>query len=111
QLTEKNYDYWALGHIHKRTVLQETPPIIYPGNVQGRHRKELGEKGCVLVTLASGTATHQFYPLATIEFAERTVNLNRFSTIDQLEQHCSELLDQFNQEKLLLTLKFETTEA
>ena len=33
---EKDFDYWALGHIHKRTILSENPPIIYPGNIQGQ---------------------------------------------------------------------------
>ena len=45
-LYEKQFDYWALGHIHKRTILSEDPPIIYPGNIQGRNKKEIGVKGC-----------------------------------------------------------------
>ncbi|HCF53736.1 MAG TPA: DNA repair exonuclease, partial [Bacillus sp. (in: Bacteria)] len=45
ELKEKQFDYWALGHIHKREILSEEPYIIYPGNIQGRHRKETGEKG------------------------------------------------------------------
>ncbi len=38
-LTEKAFDYWALGHIHQRQILKEDPYIIYPGNLQGRSRK------------------------------------------------------------------------
>ncbi|WP_431285647.1 metallophosphoesterase family protein [Humitalea sp. 24SJ18S-53] len=47
----KNYDYWALGHIHARQVLSEQPWIVFPGNLQGRHAKETGPKGCTLVTV------------------------------------------------------------
>ena len=47
----KGYDYWALGHIHARQVLSERPWIIFPGNLQGRHAKETGAKGCTLVTV------------------------------------------------------------
>jgi exonuclease SbcD len=46
----KGYDYWALGHIHSRRILSERPWIIFPGNLQGRHARETGPKGCTLVT-------------------------------------------------------------
>ena len=42
----KGYDYWALGHIHARRVLRERPWVVFPGNLQGRHPKETGAKGC-----------------------------------------------------------------
>ncbi len=48
-LRTRGYAYWALGHIHKAAVLHEDPWIVYPGNLQGRHAKETGPKGCVLV--------------------------------------------------------------
>lgn len=50
-LTLKGYDYWALGHIHDRRVLAERPWVVFPGNLQGRHSKEAGPKGCTLVTV------------------------------------------------------------
>ena len=48
-LTTRGYAYWALGHIHKGSVLAREPWVVYPGNTQGRHAKETGPKGCVLV--------------------------------------------------------------
>ncbi|MBN8903051.1 MAG: DNA repair exonuclease, partial [Rhodospirillales bacterium] len=53
-LALKGYDYWALGHIHERRVLQERPWIVFPGNLQGRHVQETGAKGCTLVTVEDG---------------------------------------------------------
>ncbi len=53
-LTTKGYDYWALGHIHKGSVLSREPWIVYPGNLQGRDARETGPKGCVLATVADG---------------------------------------------------------
>ena len=47
----KGYDYWALGHIHARRVLAERPWVVFPGNLQGRHPKETGAKGCTIVTV------------------------------------------------------------
>lgn len=60
ELVEKGYDYWALGHIHKRQILHEEPPIIYPGNIQGRHRKESGDKGFYDVTLSKEHVEYTF---------------------------------------------------
>ena len=56
-LSLKNYDYWALGHIHARRILSERPWIVFPGNIQGRHPKEAGAKGCTLVTVEDGAVT------------------------------------------------------
>ncbi|HEV7264827.1 MAG TPA: DNA repair exonuclease [Falsiroseomonas sp.] len=54
RLRLKGYDYWALGHIHIRRVLHERPWIVFPGNLQGRHVRETGAKGCSLVTVEGG---------------------------------------------------------
>jgi DNA repair exonuclease SbcCD nuclease subunit len=51
-LRARGYDYWALGHIHQRQTLQIQPHIVFPGNVQGRHIRETGPKGCYLVTVS-----------------------------------------------------------
>ncbi|MBF0231923.1 MAG: DNA repair exonuclease [Desulfamplus sp.] len=50
-LKSKGYDYWALGHIHKREIVSEDPWIVFPGNIQGRHIKETGSKGATVVTV------------------------------------------------------------
>lgn len=54
----KNYDYFALGHIHQREIVREAHPrIVFPGNLQGRHVNETGSKGCELVTVEGGSIT------------------------------------------------------
>ena len=50
-LRSKGYKYWALGHVHQREVVSQDPWIIFPGNIQGRHIRETGSKGCTLVTV------------------------------------------------------------
>jgi exonuclease SbcD len=57
ELKSKGYDYWALGHVHKREVVSEDPKVIFPGNIQGRHIKETGSKGATLVTVEDGRIT------------------------------------------------------
>ncbi len=50
ELSAKGYDYWALGHVHEHAVLQKDPWVVFPGNLQGRHIRETGPRGAVLVT-------------------------------------------------------------
>jgi DNA repair exonuclease SbcCD nuclease subunit len=53
-LLSKEYDYWALGHVHKREIRHHNPYVVFPGNLQGRKIKEEGAKGCELVTVLDG---------------------------------------------------------
>ena len=53
-LRSKGYQYWALGHVHNREEVSQNPWIVFPGNIQGRHIRELGPKGCTLVTVENG---------------------------------------------------------
>ena len=64
-LRSKQYNYWALGHIHQPEVLREADPlIVFPGNLQGRHIRETGPRGCSLVTVDShGNIKTRFQPL------------------------------------------------
>ena len=48
-LLSRNYDYWALGHIHARAVLKDKPAIVYPGCPQARRRRETGVMSVTLV--------------------------------------------------------------
>ncbi|MEG0381376.1 MAG: DNA repair exonuclease, partial [Kurthia sp.] len=68
QLLQKNYDYWALGHIHKRQILHEAPPVVYAGNIQGRHRNEAGVKGFYDVHLEDGEAKLDFIRTSQVQF-------------------------------------------
>ncbi|WP_040204439.1 metallophosphoesterase family protein [Neobacillus jeddahensis] len=88
-LQEKDFDYWALGHIHKRAILTENPPIIYPGNLQGRNKKETGKKGFNLVDLTEVDAKLEFIESADIIWTEAVIdaaNANSFHDILHLCQ-------------------------
>lgn len=50
ELNAKGYDYWALGHVHEHAILQKSPWVVFPGNLQGRHIRETGARGAMLVT-------------------------------------------------------------
>jgi DNA repair exonuclease SbcCD nuclease subunit len=53
-LVDKGYDYWALGHVHQAEVLHRDPWVVFPGNLQGRHARETGAKGAVVVDIEAG---------------------------------------------------------
>ena len=67
----KGYVYWALGHIHARQTHGDDPPVVYPGNLQGRHFHETGAKGALLVSIpADGEPQVEFRALAPIRWEE-----------------------------------------
>lgn len=74
-LANKGYDYWALGHVHKREILRQEPWIVFPGNIQGRHIRETGAKGCTLVTVDNGRVLRvEHRDLDVLRWARCTVN-------------------------------------
>jgi exonuclease SbcD len=84
-LTNKGYDYWALGHVHTRQTLSERPYIAFPGNTQGRHARETGPKGCLLVTVADGRMTRaEFQRLDVVRWEVCEVDGARVASEDEL---------------------------
>ncbi|WP_412988299.1 metallophosphoesterase family protein [Pediococcus siamensis] len=86
ELLALHYDYWALGHIHKRQILNETPNIIYPGNLQGRHKNEAGEKGFYLVTEHDHQLVPEFRRASVIEWQTATIAVQGEATFEDLKQ-------------------------
>ena len=54
QLRRFGYDYWALGHVHAAEIVASDPFVVYPGNLQGRHPREIGAKGAMRVSVEDG---------------------------------------------------------
>lgn len=57
ELQAKGYQYWALGHVHEHWLQQGDVTIAYPGNLQGRHIRECGPRGALLVTVEDSEIT------------------------------------------------------
>ena len=85
-LVEKGYDYWALGHVHAREVISESPRIIFSGNLQGRHANETGAKGCELVTVAAGRIEAEFVALDVVRWSQVVVALDGIDRLDALSE-------------------------
>jgi exonuclease SbcD len=84
-LKSKGYQYWALGHVHNRQILCADPYIVYPGNIQGRHGKEQGEKSCELVTVAD-TGSISIVPISTsvVPWIEVSSDASNCQTADEV---------------------------
>jgi DNA repair protein SbcD/Mre11 len=50
ELHAKGYHYWALGHVHEHQIWEGASMVVFPGNLQGRHIRETGPRGAVIVT-------------------------------------------------------------
>lgn len=100
ELIEKDFDYWALGHIHKRQELLLSPPVIYPGNIQGRHRKESGLKGCYYVHLSGKHATLQFIPTSKIRWESIMLEVDENEHFDDLLFKCRTSLQELRNEHI-----------
>jgi exonuclease SbcD len=71
-LRSRGYQYWALGHVHRREEVAQDPWIVFPGNLQGRHIREAGPKGCTLVSVENGEVT---------DVESRVVDVVRWATV------------------------------
>ncbi len=83
-LAAKGYDYWALGHVHCREQVLDSPRIVYPGNLQGRHANETGAKGCELVRVEAGRIACEFMPLDLVRWHQMTLDLAGLEGLDAL---------------------------
>ncbi len=73
-LAAPGYDYWALGHVHRRGRPFPRVPAWYAGNLCGRHPGEHGPKGGLVVELEAGSAPLvRFVELAPTRWERREV--------------------------------------
>ncbi|AGK52542.1 metallophosphoesterase family protein [Bacillus sp. 1NLA3E] len=108
-LLEKQFDYWALGHIHKRTHLSEDPPVIYPGNIQGRHSKETGEKGCYLVTLTEANTSLEFISSSDVLWEDIEGDATSANSVDDLYRLSRNIISEMRKEGqgILVTIRLK----
>ncbi|WP_261130196.1 DNA repair exonuclease [Bacillus sp. Marseille-Q3570] len=84
ELQAQPFDYWALGHIHKREELSHHPYVIYPGNIQGLNRKESGPKGCYLVEMNEVDASLEFLETSTVRWESESLSIAKTDMMDDL---------------------------
>lgn len=77
ELQEKGYDYWALGHVHQFEHVGNNPMTVFSGCIQGRHIRETGAKGCVIVKCdQSSNPSFAFSPLDVIRWTKLNIDVS-----------------------------------
>lgn len=71
-LQATGFRYWALGHVHKRSVVEGKCAIVMPGMPQGRDINEAGAKSVTLVTVADDRS---------IRIEERVTSIAQFEKV------------------------------
>lgn len=109
-MIEKGYDYWALGHIHKRELLhKKNPVILFSGNIQGRHINEQGKKGCTLVHVQDGAVDSlDELPLDVLRWKPCDLDVSGKNSIEEILDSARNLLEEKDQEAdgRLLAVRF-----
>ena len=94
-LVDKGYDYWALGHVHQHEVVCDSPWVVFPGNLQGRHVKEAGPKGVVLLSVDDACVTRvEHQALDVVRWAHCMVEGTSGDTPDDVLQRIVGLLSE-----------------
>ena len=86
ELLSAGFHYWALGHVHTRSILASEPAmVVYPGNTQGRNPRESGPRGCYQVDVDSfGRAHLEFVDTSIARWAHIEFSIASLGTMDQL---------------------------
>ncbi|MFH1679965.1 MAG: metallophosphoesterase [Candidatus Eisenbacteria bacterium] len=108
-LRGKGYDYWALGHVHKRGSPLADPPAHYPGSLLGLDRTETGEKGVLLVEVCRGAGARvEFRPTAPVLWEEAAVDAAGAATLEALRTLLhTRIVSAGHGEGVLLTIELE----
>lgn len=85
-LAAAGFDYWALGHIHRRYIHdKDDPRIVFSGCIQGRDVRETGSRGVYAVELQEGRRPNlTFVPTASVVWEQIEVDVSDCANIPAL---------------------------
>jgi len=106
-LQQTGFDYWALGHIHKRALYPGPTTVVMPGIPQGRDIGEAGPKSVTLVSVDDGgVVSLEEREVAVAQFERLAVNCNTLSEwgvlVDALKQALRTARREFKGENLIV---------
>ncbi|HEV7255797.1 MAG TPA: DNA repair exonuclease [Mesorhizobium sp.] len=111
-LAASGFDYWALGHVHKRSAPQGERTVVMPGMPQGRDINEAGAKSATLVTVGDDRSVRVEERLTSLAQFERVaVNLEGATEWAEVAARITSALEQAREttrsEHLVARLKLE----
>jgi DNA repair exonuclease SbcCD nuclease subunit len=94
-LRSRGYQYWALGHVHAVEYVSEDPWVVFPGCLQGRHAREIGPKGCCLVTVEGGRVDSvEHRVLDVVRWTSCEVDLSKVDSMQGVLDSASKALNE-----------------
>ena len=111
-LADTGFDYWCLGHIHKREVHSREPFIVMPGMPQGRAINETGPKSVTMVTVGNdGSVESRSYPTSIAQFERIAVDLTGTQDwrdmVERVGASLEQARDSVNSEHLVVRLTLQ----
>lgn len=111
ELESLGFDYIAMGHIHKRQVINEN--IVYPGSLISLGFDEPGEHGMIEVNIEKNNLQINFTKLDTRIFEEKNIDISNLNTLEELVEYINNInLEENKMYKIILqgTRNFEIEE-
>lgn len=99
ELSEKGFDYIALGYEHKASVMQNMH-IAYAGSLEPLSVQETGKHGFILGEINEENTTIRFVPFACREYINIKVRLSSDITEDELEEKLTAAINQYDSDNI-----------
>lgn len=87
EIDQLNYDYFALGHIHRMQALPSQSLAYYAGTLSGRSRKETGPKGYLDIMVDEGQWEVTPIAVSPVQYENLQIKVENC-------QHWQDVLDQ-----------------
>lgn len=99
ELSEKGFDYIALGYEHKTSVMQNMH-IAYAGSLEPLSVQETGKHGFILGEINEENTTIRFVPFACREYINIKVRLSSDIKEDELEEKLTAAINQYGSDNI-----------
>ena len=99
ELSEKGFDYIALGYEHKASVMQSMH-IAYAGSLEPLSVHETGKHGFILGEINEDSTTIRFVPFACREYINIKVRLSSDITEEELEEKLAAAINQYGSDNI-----------
>ena len=99
ELSEKGFDYIALGYEHKASVMQSMH-MAYAGSLEPLSVQETGKHGFILGEINEDSTTIRFVPFACREYINIKVRLSSDITEEELEEKLTAAINQYGSDNI-----------